>query len=83
MTREYEGKHFAWNYDSLYGVGNFERLSDGALSYLETGTDCNDRRREFNRLKSKTSSPHYPKNAPSFADVFDAIASEYEFHADA
>ncbi len=81
MIEEYRGKHFCWNYDSTYGVGNFERLEDSALSYLETGSDCMDHRREFRRLQQKTGSPSYPKNAPSFADIFDSIASEYMFFA--
>lgn len=79
MAREYEGRHYAWNYDSLYGVGNFERKADGAQSYLEIGMDCQDRRREFRRLEQKTNSPRYPKAAPSFAEIFDSVASEYSF----
>ena len=81
MLREYEGTHFAWEYDSRYGIGNFVRLADGARSWLETGADCQDRMREFRRLEQKTSSPRYPKAAPSFAEVFDSIASEYIFDA--
>lgn len=81
ITREFTGKCFAWDYDSAYGVGSFVRLDDGAQSFWETGTDCQDRRREFRRLKQKTASPRYPKAAPTFAQVFDSIASEYIFDA--
>jgi hypothetical protein len=77
---EHESERFEWNYDTLYGVGNFVRKIDGAQSYLETGSDCAQVRRDLNRLRSKTSSPRYPKHAPSFGDIFDSIASEYEFH---
>ncbi len=80
MPIEYESDRFAWNYDGLYGVGNFIRKSDSALSFLETGTDCQNVRRALRRLSQKAASPHYPAAAPRFADVFDSIASEYEFH---
>lgn len=82
MTHEEcRGKNFCWNYNSAYGVGNFQRLADGALSYLETASDCQDRRRQFRRLQQKTTSPRYPKSAPSFAEMFDAIAAEHIFYA--
>ncbi len=82
MNTEYESEHYAWNYDSQYGVGNFVRKSDNAITYLETGTDCQDVRRSLRRLAQKTSSPRYPKASPGFCMVFDSIASEYTFHAD-
>lgn len=82
MYIEHESKNFAWHYDSRMGVGRFERKSDNALAFLETGSDCAQVRRDLNRLKSKTSSPHYPSSAPSFSDIFDNIAAEYEFHPD-
>lgn len=77
ILTEHESENYAWRYDSLYGVGNFERKADGAQSYLETGMDCADMRCNLNRLRSKTSSPNYPKAAPSFNELFDSIASEY------
>jgi hypothetical protein len=80
MHIEHESERFAWYYDSRMGVGRFVRKSDDALTYLETGTDCQDVRRSLRRLEQKTSSPRYPKAAPSFADIFDCIATEYEFH---
>lgn len=81
MHVEHESENFAWYYDSLMGVGRFERKSDNSLTLLETGSDCSQVRRELNRLKSKTSSPRYPASAPSFNAIFDSIAAEYEFHA--
>ncbi len=82
MRTEHESDNYKWNYDSLYGVGNFERKSDGAITYLETGSDCADIRRGFNRLRSKTESIKYPAHAPKFGDILDSIASEYTFHKD-
>jgi hypothetical protein len=82
MNHEYESEEYAWSYDSLYGVGRFVRKSDGAMTYLETGSDCQDMRRQLRRLDQKAHSPRYPNQAPSFNSVFNSIASEYEFHAD-
>jgi hypothetical protein len=82
MITEHESDRYAWNFDSLYGVGCFARKSDGAVTYLETGSDCVEVRRGLNRLASKTASPRYPKSAPTFGEVFDSIASEYEFHGE-
>ena len=79
---EHESEKFEWNYDTLYGVGYFVRKCDGAVSYLETGSDCATVRRSLNRLRSKTSSHRYPKQAPSFASIFDSMASENEFHTE-
>ncbi len=79
MHTEHEGIHYKWNYDSLMGVGNFQRKSDDLVSLLETGSDCVSIRRDFNRLRTKTESKNYPKNAPSFESIFDSIASEYTF----
>jgi hypothetical protein len=80
MITEHESDRYAWNFDGLYGVGNFLRKSDGAVTYLETGSDCADVRRGLNRLASKTARHRYPKCAPTFGEVFDSIAGEYEFH---
>jgi hypothetical protein len=82
MKIEHESANFMWCYDSLSGVGRFIRKSDNAVSFLETGTDCQEVRRQLNRLAQKTSSPKYPNAAPGFASVFDAIADQYEFHED-
>lgn len=79
MHLEFEGHHFAWHYDSLYGVGRFERKFDGALSPLETGTDCQDVRRGLRRMHQKTHANRYPFAAPRFADLMDSVASEYPF----
>jgi hypothetical protein len=80
MHIEYEGDRFAWYYDGRMGVGRFVRKADDAISFLETGTDCQDVRRSLRRLAQKTSSSRYPSCAPTFGDIFDCIASEYEFH---
>lgn len=82
MRVEFEGAGYEWNYDSLYGVGRFVRKSDGALSFLETGTDCQNVRRDLRRLSQKTASPRYPKAAPGFPELLDNLASEYTFYAD-
>jgi hypothetical protein len=79
MSVEYESEKYSWNYDNLYGVGNFTRKSDDAVTMLETGSDCQEMRRSFHRLLQKTSSKRYPKSAPSFNEIFDSIASEYNF----
>mgnify|MGYP001612907912 CR=1 FL=1 len=76
---EHESAAYAWNYDSLYGVGNFSRKADGATTCLETGSDCAEVRRGLNRLASKSAARRY--RGPGFAPIFDAIASEYTFHA--
>lgn len=76
---EHETPHYAWHYDSAYGVGCFVRKSDGAASFLETGTDCQNVRRDLRRLAQKTGSPRYPVSAPGFAAIMDSIASEYTF----
>jgi hypothetical protein len=80
MVIEHESSRFEWLYDSRYGVGRFRRKADDALTFLETGTDCQDVRRKLNRTKQKCESPHYPANAPPFADLLDSLATEYEFH---
>lgn len=80
MLTEHESDNYAWNYDGLYGVGNFTRKRDGAVTYLETGSDCEELRESLDTLAAKTGAADYPKAAPGFASVFDAIASEYEFH---
>jgi hypothetical protein len=82
MTIEHESACYAWSYDSLYGVGNFIRKRDGAVSFLETGEDCTELRRRLNRLRSKTGSHRYPRFAPSFEDCLDNIARDHEFHGD-
>jgi hypothetical protein len=82
MSTEYESENYAWIYNSLYGVGRFERKADSALTYLETGSDCQEVRRQLRRLAQKTSSPRYPSQAPRFNSVFDSIASEYSYHTD-
>lgn len=82
MHIEHEGKRFAWYYDSLHGVGRFVDKQTGALTYLETGSDCAQLRRELNRLRSKTSAKAYPKAAPGYENMIDYIADQYEFHAD-
>lgn len=74
---EREGRHFAWRYNPRQGYGWILRKADGAESALITGDDATDLRRQFNRLASKTASPRYPAAAPTFAEVFDAIASDY------
>lgn len=79
MNCEYESPNFTWCYDSYYGVGRFIRKSDGAMTALETGTDCQRVRAGLRRLKQKTASAKYPLAAPSFAQVFDSIALEYDF----
>ena len=79
MTTLHESKNYSFKYDSAYGVGLFHRKRDGAQTLLEMGSDCDQLRRDLNRLKSKTSGKKYPSAAPGFDHVFDAIASEYTF----
>lgn len=83
MTIEHESPNYAWHYNSLYGVGRFERKRDGALSLLDTGTDCQDTRRNLRRLAQKTSAKNYPATAPTFAEIFDSIASGNTFETEA
>lgn len=64
MITLYEGNAYRFNYDGLHGVGNFERISDGALTMLETGSDCAEL---IENLKG--ASP----------EILDAIASEYTY----
>lgn len=80
MLVEYESSRFEWLYDSRMGVGYFRRKSDGACTYLETGTDCQNVRRLLNRAKQKCESPRYPASAPPFHDLLDNLATEYDFH---
>lgn len=80
MRTEFDGEAFQWQYDSLYGVGQFVRKSDGATAYLETGTDCQDVRRTLRRTQQRTSSPRYSALAPSFPVLLDSLALEYEYH---
>lgn len=79
LTIEHAGDHFAWAYEPVRGYGYFLRTGPAEhwASALITGDDCVRVRRDFNRLKSKTSGRRYPPAAPSFAEVFDSIAGEY------
>lgn len=83
MQVEHESSRFEWLYDSRMGVGYFRRKCDGARTYLETGTDCQDTRRALHRAKQKCESPRRAARhpgAPSFADMLDILATAYEFH---
>lgn len=82
MVVEYETSAYSWLYDGLHGVGRFVRKSDEMMTFMETGQDCQDVRRQFRRLQQKTSSPRYPSAAPSFDAIFNSIASEYFVGAD-
>lgn len=64
MQCEYTTRAYQWLYDPLMGVGRSRRVSDGALTLLETGSDCQQVNRDLRRLEQKTSSPRYPKSAP-------------------
>lgn len=81
MRIEHESANFEWLYDSRMGVGRFRRKADGALAFLETGTDCQNTRRDLQRTKQKCESPRYPAGAPPFADLLDSLATEYSFYA--
>lgn len=80
MQVEHESESCAFHYDSLMGVGRFERKADGALTYWETGSDCAQLRRDLNRMAQKTGAKKYPKAAPAFGELFDSLASEYTYH---
>src|SRR5271156_1788299 len=76
VETEHESENFAWRYDAGLGYGWILRKADGAESALMTGDDCVQIRRDFKRLRSKTGSPKYPKQAPCFSEIFDSIASD-------
>lgn len=80
MNILHETPNYSFLYDSYYGAGRFIRKSDGAMTLLETGSDCNALKADLHRLKQKTGSRRYPKNAPNFNTLMDAIAGEYSFN---
>lgn len=82
MHIEHESERFEFLYDSLYGVTRWRRKSDDALTYLNTGSDAQQERRDLRRLAQKTGSPRYPKSAPTFAEIFDSLAMEQTYHVD-
>lgn len=82
MHIEYESDRFEFLYDSLYGVTRWRRKADDALTYLNTGSDAQQERRDLRRLAQKTSSPRYPKGAPTFAELFDSLAGEQTFYTE-
>ena len=75
MHTEFDGMLYRWNYDGLMGVGNFERKADGATTYLETGSDCQDIRESLKRLEAR-------ETPARFTTILDSLASEYAFHTD-
>lgn len=69
---EYESDAYAWLYDTCQGVGRFQRKEDGALTYWDTGTACQDIREYF---------AHVAKLYPLIlANVLDRMAKTNEFH---
>lgn len=75
MLRDYETDRFAVYYDSLYGVGYVERKADRASTFLITGSDMVELRRGLNRAKTNATSKRKPSRP--FAEIADAILSEY------
>lgn len=80
MVVEYETDNYEWCYDSAYGVGRFIRKSDNAVTYLETGSDCDTIRNALSRLATNR-----PGRNPNCFDakgreIFDSMAQEYTFH---
>jgi len=71
----YETEDFAFYHDDLYGVGNFERMSDNHVSLLETGRDCVVLIANLNDLWAKCERGEIDEVKRD--GVFDMIASEY------
>lgn len=78
MRIDYETPRYAVYYDSLYGVGYVARKADGAATLLITGSDMVELRRDLNRAKTNATSKRKPYRP--FAEIADAILSEYFAH---
>jgi hypothetical protein len=72
---DHETRNYALHYDSRLGIGFIRRKSDGAESPLITGSELTELRRSLNRAKTNATSKRKPYRP--FAEVADAILSEY------
>jgi hypothetical protein len=80
MIVEYETGQYQFCYDSNMGVGRFVRLEDGAVTNLETGSDCDALRERLSATAAR-----YPGRNPNSFNTsgiayFNLLASEYEYH---
>ncbi len=70
MSTLVETDKYKFNYDSFDGKGYFLRLSDGASTMLERGSDCANLVRDLEKLDLE--------NKP---DLIDNLAAEYSYDA--
>jgi hypothetical protein len=74
-TTDHETINYAFHYDSRMGVGWYERKTDGFVTLLLTGTECEDEIRSHRRLWQKE------KRVDVRTDIFDSIASEHTYES--